>query len=234
MKYLFITFFVLSFAFESQAQKRKDYIVTLNTTKGTMHMVLYDETPLHKANFINLVKENFYDSLLFHRVMENFMIQGGDPNSKTAKKGDKLGNGGANLTKIPYEFTNERVHKKGALAMASNGNAEKMSSGCQFYIVHGRKYVDDELTKVEKANNVTYSSKQRADYMAAGGTPFLDNRYTVFGEVLDNIGLIDTIVGVSKDGNNRPDEDIKMSMTLKKVRKRKITKLYGFTYPKKK
>ncbi|MCP9769120.1 peptidylprolyl isomerase [Lacihabitans sp. LS3-19] len=212
--------------------QRKDYLVTLTTSKGVAHMVLYDETPLHKANFLNHVKEQYYDSLLFHRVIEKFMIQGGDPNSKNAKPGARLGSGGGNMEKIPYEFTPLRVHKKGALAAASNGNPEKMSNPVQFYIVQGRKHSDEEVSKVEKTNDIKYTNKQRADYMTIGGYPSLDNRYTVFGEVVDNLKLIDDIAVVQKDEFNRPVEDIKMAMTMKKMRKKKITRLYGYKFVK--
>lgn len=214
--------------------QRKDHLLTLTTSKGVAHMVLYDETPLHKANFLKLVKEHYYDSLLFHRVIEKFMIQGGDPNSKNAKAGARLGSGGGNLEKIPFEFTPLRVHKKGALAAASNGNSEKMSNPVQFYIVQGRKLSDEEVSKVEKTNDIKYTNQQRADYISVGGYPSLDNKYTVFGEVVDNFKLIDEIAAVQKDEFNRPLEDVKMVITAKKTRKKKITRVYGYKYEKKK
>lgn len=233
MKKYFLIFTILVAYLQANAQK-KDYILTLKTTKGVAHMVLYDETPLHKANFLKLVKEHYYDSLLFHRVIEKFMIQGGDPNSKIAKAGARLGSGGGNLEKIPFEFTPLRVHKKGALAAASNGNAEKMSNPVQFYIVQGRKLSDEEVSKVEKTNDIKYTNKQRTDFINVGGYPSLDNKYTVFGEVVDNFKLIDEIAAVEKDEFNRPLEDVKMVITAKKIRKKKITRLYGFVYEKKK
>lgn len=220
-------------AFLQANAQRKDYLLTLTTSKGVAHMVLYDETPLHKANFLKLVKEHYYDSLLFHRVIEKFMIQGGDPNSKNAKAGAKLGSGGGNLEKIPFEFTPLRVHKKGALAAASNGNPEKMSNPVQFYIVQGRKLSDEEVSKVEKTNDIKYTNQQRADYISVGGYPSLDNKYTVFGEVVDNFKLIDEIAAVQKDEFNRPVEDVKMVITVKKTRKKKITRIYGYKYEKK-
>jgi cyclophilin family peptidyl-prolyl cis-trans isomerase len=233
MKKYYLIFTILVAYLQANAQK-KDYILTLKTTKGVAHMVLYDETPLHKANFLKLVKEHYYDSLLFHRVIEKFMIQGGDPNSKNAKAGARLGSGGGNLEKIPFEFTPLRVHKKGALAAASNGNAEKMSNPVQFYIVQGRKLSDEEVSKVEKTNDIKYTNKQRTDFINVGGYPSLDNKYTVFGEVVDNFKLIDEIAAVEKDEFNRPLEDVKMVITAKKIRKKKITRLYGFVYEKKK
>lgn len=233
MKKYLLTIAILITTTKIFAQK-KDYLVTLTTTKGVAHMVLYDETPLHKANFLKLVNENYYDSLIFHRVIEKFMIQGGDPDSKNAKPGARLGSGGGNMEKIPFEFTPLRVHKKGALAAASNGNPEKMSNPVQFYIVQGRKLSDEEVSKLEKTNNIKYTNKQRADYVSVGGYPSLDNKYTVFGEVLDNFKLIDDIASVEKDEFNRPLEDVKMVITAKKIRKKKITRLYGFQYEKKK
>ncbi len=233
MKKYCLVFTILVACLQVNAQK-KDYVLTMKTSKGVAHMVLYDETPLHKANFLKLVKEHYYDSLLFHRVIEKFMIQGGDPNSKNAKSGARLGSGGGNLEKIPFEFTPLRVHKKGALAAASNGNPEKMSNPVQFYIVQGRKLSDEEVSKVEKTNDIKYTNQQRADYISVGGYPSLDNKYTVFGEVVDNFKLIDDIASVEKDEFNRPLEDVKMVITAKKLRKKKITRLYGFQYEKKK
>lgn len=229
MKKYLLTIAILFTTTKIFAQE-KDYLVTLKTTKGLAHMVLFDETPLHKANFLKLIKENYYDSLIFHRVIEKFMIQGGDPDSKNAKPGARLGSGGGNMEKIPFEFTPLRVHKKGALAAASNGNPEKMSNPVQFYIVHGRKHSDEEISNFQKTNGIKYTNKQRADYMTVGGYPSLDNRYTVFGEVIDNLKLIDEIAAVKIDQYNRPVIDIKMTMTVKKMRKKKITRLYGYNF----
>ena len=225
-----ITILLSTFRTEAQKKKRTDQLITLNTSLGTAHIVLYDETPLHKANFLKLVKSKFYDSLLFHRVIENFMIQGGDPDSKNAKPGAILGSGSIKLDNIPFEFTPLRVHKKGALAAARNNNPEKKSSPCQFYIVQGKKLDDGEIGKVEKSNEITYSNKQKADYVAIGGTPALDNKYTVFGEMLDNFDLIDKIATTQKDEYNRPVIDIKMFMKAKKMRRKKISKKYKYSY----
>jgi cyclophilin family peptidyl-prolyl cis-trans isomerase len=224
--------FMIAFSFATNAQ-RKDYIVTLETNLGTAHIVLYDETPLHKANFIKLAKAKYYDSLLFHRVINNFMIQGGDPDSRKANSTARLGAGGAKMERIPFEFNMARVHKKGALAAARDGNREKKSNPSQFYIVHGRKFADQEVSKVEKNNSITYSTQQRIDYVSVGGTPALDNMYTVFGEVVDNIALVDKIAMVEIGELDRPKEDIRMKITVKKMSKRRITKKYGFVYPKK-
>ena len=225
-----ITILISTFGAEAQKKKRTDQLITLKTSLGTAHIVLYDETPLHKANFLKLVKSKFYDSLLFHRVIENFMIQGGDPDSKNAKSGARLGSGSIKSDNIPFEFTPLRVHKKGALAAARNNNPEKKSSPCQFYIVQGKKLDDGEIGKVEKSNGITYSNKQKADYVAIGGTPALDNKYTVFGEMLDNFDLIDKIASTQKDESDRPVIDVKMFMKAKKTRRKKISKKYKYSY----
>jgi peptidyl-prolyl cis-trans isomerase B (cyclophilin B) len=222
-----LLFSTISFA---QKKSKKDYLVTLKTKYGSTHLVLYDNTPLHKANFIKLVQKKFYDSLLFHRIIDGFMIQGGDPESKSAQPNQRLGGGGGNLERIPYEFKTNHVHKKGALAAARDNNPEKKSSACQFYIVQGKKMTDDEITLVAQRNGMDYTTQQRAEYMILGGTPRLDNGYTVFGEAIDNLDLIDTIAKQPKDSADRPKEDIKMSMTVKKMRKKKITKKFGYKY----
>jgi peptidyl-prolyl cis-trans isomerase B (cyclophilin B) len=231
-KSLFIISFLLitSVAF-AQKKSKKDYLVTLKTNYGTMHMVLFDDTPLHKANFIKLVKKKFFDSLLFHRVIDNFMIQGGDPTSRNAKPGDRLGSGGDELGRIPFEFKPTHVHRKGALAAARDGNPEKKSSACQFYIVQGKKFTDEQLSMVASRNKMDYTNEQRADYIGIGGSPHLDNNYTVFGEVIDNLEVIDTIARQPRDEADRPLKDVKMAMTVKKMKKKKITKLYGYKYP---
>jgi len=230
-KHFFVcTLLLISTISFAQKKSKKDYLVTLKTKYGSTHIVLYDDTPLHKVNFIKLVHKKFYDSLLFHRIIDGFMIQGGDPESKTAKPNQRLGGGGGNLERIPYEFNNNHVHKKGALAAARDNNPEKKSSACQFYIVQGKKMTDDEVTIVAQRNGMDYTTLQRADYMILGGTPRLDNSYTVFGEAIDNLDLIDTIAKQAKDSADRPKEDIKMSMTVKKMRKKKITKKFGYKY----
>ncbi|MFD2523874.1 peptidylprolyl isomerase [Emticicia soli] len=225
-----ICFLAITSATFAQKKSKKDYLITLKTTHGTMHMVLFDDTPLHKANFIKLVDKKFFDSLLFHRVIDGFMIQGGDPNSRNAKPGESLGHGGGDMERIPYEFTSKHVHKKGALAAARDNNPEKKSSACQFYIVQGKKMTDEELSVVASRNHMDYTNEQRADYIGIGGTPRLDNNYTVFGEVIDNIGVIDSIATQARDAADRPLKDVKMAMTVKKMKKKKITKLYGYKY----
>lgn len=228
--YFVCTLLLISIISFAQKKSKKDYLVTLKTKYGTTHLVLFDDTPLHKANFIKLVEKKFYDSLLFHRIIDGFMIQGGDPESKTAQPNQRLGGGGGNLDRIPYEFKTNHVHKKGALAAARDNNPEKKSSACQFYIVQGKKMTDDEVTLIAQRNGMDYTTQQRAEYMILGGTPQLDNSYTVFGETIDNLDLIDTIAKQPKDSADRPKEDIKISMTVKKMRKKKISKKFGYKY----
>lgn len=197
-----------------------------------MKAVLYDQTPLHKQNFLKLVKDHFYDSLLFHRIIEGFMIQGGDPNSKNAKAGERLGNGGGNLERIPAEFNPELFHKKGVLAAARDGNPEKKSSACQFYIVQGKSYNDSELEIQLKrmAGTRMPTSAQRETYKTLGGTPHLDGNYTVFGQVISGLAVLDSIAHQPKDHIDRPLKDIRMSMSVEKLKKKKITKQYGYRF----
>ncbi len=185
-----------------------------------MKIELYDETPLHKENFIKLVNENFYNELLFHRVIKNFMVQAGDPNSKNAKKGARLGNGGTDY-KIPAEFNKKFFHKKGALAAARQGdniNPQKMSSGCQFYIVQGNVYTMEKLKSFEARMKMPFSEEQKKAYTTLGGTPHLDYNYTVFGEVVEGLDIIDKIASSQIDRGNRPLEDIKI-ISIKILRK---------------
>jgi len=224
---VFVSLLVLSASAFSQ---KKDYLYTLESGKGKLHFVLYDETPLHKANFQKLVKSHFYNGLLFHRVIENFMIQGGDPASRNAEKGARLGSGGDELERIPFEYNPTRFHKKGVLAAARDGNPEKKSSACQFYIVQGKKFSDTELNNFESRNGVKYTEEQRTVYKTLGGTPHLDKNYTVFGEVVGSTALVDEIARVKTDSFNRPEEDQKMKISMKKMKRKKITKKYGYHY----
>lgn len=190
--------------------------VKISTDSGVITIRLYDQTPLHRDNFIKLVKEHFYDSLLFHRVMSDFMIQGGDPQSKNAPAGQPLGNGDVGYT-IPTEFDTLLYHKKGALAaarMPDNVNPGKLSSGCQFYIVQGKKWSDTELNSIEVQRGTKYTTAQRNMYKTTGGTPFLDMGYTVFGEVESGLEVVDKIAAVQKDFRNRPYGDIRMYVEL--------------------
>ncbi len=187
--------------------------VKLTTDSGVIVMRLYDKTPKHRDNFIKLVNDHFYDSLLFHRVINTFMIQGGDPQSKNAVAGTMLGNGDVGYT-IPAEFDTTLFHKRGALAAARDNNPEKASSGCQFYIVQGKKYTDAELDMLEQRMGTKFSPLKRTAYKTVGGTPFLDMNYTVFGEVESGFDVIDKIANVPKDGADRPLGDVRMKMEI--------------------
>lgn len=194
----------------------RDYTyVLIATDYGDMVVKLYNETPLHRDNFTKLVKEGFYDSLLFHRVIKNFMIQGGDPDSRHAKEGVLLGNGGLNYT-VPAEFKSGLYHKKGALAaarMGDNVNPQKASSSTQFYIVQGEPWSADRLQMLEQ-RGMSFTPEQKSTYASLGGTPFLDGEYTVFGEVVEGLDVIDKIAAVPTDRNDRPIDNVKMKMTI--------------------
>lgn len=194
----------------------KECLVELETEFGTMLIQLYDATPNHQENFTKLVEQGFYDSLLFHRVIDGFMVQGGDPDSKNAKAGQPLGSGGPGY-RIDAEFVDTLVHHKGALAAARQGdqvNPQKQSSGSQFYIVQGRPLTDDQLNRIEAQKGIRYSTKQREAYKTLGGTPFLDREYTVFGKVIDGLEVIDEIANVQKNDRDRPIKDVIMKMRL--------------------
>jgi cyclophilin family peptidyl-prolyl cis-trans isomerase len=277
---------VISLVTKTYSQK-KDFVITIKTSYGEMIAILYDETPKHKANFIKLAKEHYFDSLLFHRVIAGFMIQGGDPNSKKAKPGEGLGMGGPGYM-VDAEFNPKLFHKKGALAAARTGgpsNPGKASSGSQFYIVQGtvltgsaademkvdqnklkqglqqflgkpenvilrdslsklysmdskdafNKKIFSLIPQIEKGTGIKImkdtSPEMVKAYTTIGGVPFLDGDYTVFGEVIKGLDVIDKIAMVKKDGADRPTEDVRMFVTVKELSKKKITKLYGYHYP---
>lgn len=183
----------------------------IETDFGTMKVKLYNTTPKHRDNFIKLANENFYDDLLFHRVMSSFMIQGGDPDSKGAPADQPLGFGGPGY-QIDAEIGG--IHLKGALAAARDNNPEKKSSGSQYYIVHGKTVDDQLLDEMERSKGIKYSDIQRQLYKELGGAPFLDNDYTVFGEVVEGLDVIDKIVAVPTQRSNRPQTDVKMKVRI--------------------
>lgn len=186
--------------------------VLLKTSFGDITIALYDETPKHKENFLKLVNEKFYDGVMFHRIIQGFMIQGGDPDSKNAKPGQQLGAGDIGY-KIPAEIVNGRFHKRGAVAAAREGdqvNPQKASSGCQFYIVDGTVYDNDKMDMISQRTGKTFSSEQVEAYTTIGGAPWLDGDYTVFGEVVSGMDVVDKIAAQKKDRNDRPLEDIKI------------------------
>ena len=188
-------------------------MVLIRTDYGDMKVKLYNATPQHRDNFVKLVKAGFYDSLLFHRVIKTFMIQGGDPLSKHAPPGQMLGNGDNGYT-IPAEFVDSIYHKKGALAAARTENPAKASSGCQFYIVQGQTYGEEQLNMIDKQKGTKMSAKERKDYSTIGGTPSLDGAYTVFGEVVEGLDVIDKIAAVQTAPGDRPVKDVHMKMKM--------------------
>lgn len=253
----------------SAEKKTGEALVLIKTEFGNIKVKLYDETPGHKQNFLKLVEEGFYNDLLFHRVIENFMIQGGDPDSRGAEPGKRLGGGNPGYT-IPAEFVPKYIHKKGALAAARRGgpsNPEKRSSGSQFYIVQGEVFTPGKLDTMEMAINsrakndlmkekfnaatnelnefrtnndqagfnarvaeiraeidsiwetrekFAFTEEQRRVYTTIGGYPSLDGEYTVFGEVVEGLEVIDKIAAVECDQYNRPVSDVKMEMEVVK------------------
>lgn len=204
MKVLFSI--VLSFMiFLVSAQKPQHYYVEVKTGKGTVLIQLLNETPQHRDNFKKLVEEGFYDSLLFHRVINNFMIQGGDPDSRYAQDFQVLGNGGPDY-KVPAEIEKDIFHVKGSLGAARDNNPEKASSGSQFYIVQGKKFSDAGLDSLEtlRMKGVKFSDVQRQAYKTIGGTPHLDGNYTVFGKTLNGLEVVDQIAAVPTTDKDRP------------------------------
>lgn len=226
MKVKKITFLLLFFATLTSCQAQttnkqtdnmqKKYYVSIETAYGNMTVELYNETPKHRDNFIKLVNEGFYDGLLFHRVINNFMIQGGDPNSRDAKPGQMLGNGNLGYT-VPAEFVQGLFHRKGALAAARQGdmvNPTKASSPCQFYIVQGNVWQAEQLKVMGQRMGKTFSDQQIEAYTTVGGTPHLDNDYTVFGQVIEGLDVIDKIAAVKTGAGDRPVDDVKMKIKV--------------------
>lgn len=191
-------------------------LVEIQTPYGNMLAELYESTPGHRDNFLKLAEEGFYEGLVFHRVIEGFMIQGGDPASRGAAKDEILGSGGPGY-QIPAEFDPGHVHVKGAIAAARTGDAvnpEKKSSGSQFYIVQGQPIDAGALKNFEIRRGMEYSEEQRQTYINRGGTPFLDGEYTVFGRVIDGLEVIDRIAAVQTTRVDRPEEDIPMNVVV--------------------
>jgi cyclophilin family peptidyl-prolyl cis-trans isomerase len=203
---------ILAFSFTSMSQTKSTQKVVkfvIHTDYGDMKGFLYNETPKHRDNFVKLVKEGFYNGTLFHRVIPGFMIQGGDPTSKTAKPGQQLSGGDLGYT-VPAEFNPAFIHKKGALAAARTGdnvNPQKASSASQFYIVEGQKQQSAQLP-------AKYTDAQKKIYETIGGTPFLDGQYTVYGEITEGLDVIDKIANVDRDQSDRPKKDLKMTIKL--------------------
>lgn len=218
-KFLLIcALFCCSFTY---AAKPKYQYIKISTLKGECIIRLYNETPLHRDNFLKLAKEGFYNGTIFHRVIKDFMIQGGDPESKNATSDSILGNGGPGYT-VPAEFRDSLFHKKGVLAAARDNNPEKASSGSQFYLVQGKIFTDEQLDLVEQ-NRLKHKipTYQREVYKTIGGTPHLDQSYTAYGEIVKGIEMVDSIANVETGNANRPKEDVAMTVTILKKREAK-------------
>lgn len=195
-------------------KKEKRHIVRIETSVGNIRVALSDDTPLHRDNFLKLAREGFYNGTLFHRCIKNFMIQGGDPDSKNAEPGQLLGDGEVGYT-IPAEFDLPYLyHWRGALAAArepDDVNPEQESSGCQFYIVYGKKQAAADIKKVRamlEEKGIELTPQMVDDYYMRGGTPHLDGQYTVFGEVIEGMEVVKSIQAVATDENDRPLTDI--------------------------
>lgn len=217
MKKYFLLFILMT-ALVSCSSK-KDYRVRMYTTAGNIDLLLYNETPAHRDNFVRLVEEAVYDSLLFHRVIKDFMIQGGDPTSKNAPRGAMLGEGDLGYKVAAEIMPSLHFHKRGALAAAREGddvNPEKASSASQFYIVWGKVFTAEQLQQMRDFYNrrtgdtISLTPQQIEVYTTIGGTPHLDGGYTVFGEVVEGLDVVETIQNVRCDAADRPLEDVRI------------------------
>lgn len=215
-------------------------VIEIITTEGTLYVWLYDDTPLHKENFIKLSKEGFYDKTRFHRVIKDFMIQGGDPTTKQDSLRDKWGQGGPGYT-LNAEISQTRFHKKGVLAAARLGdqvNPERASSGSQFYIVEGTTFNDQSLDLIEKQIGTAirnpefkFTQEMRSAYKETGGAPHLDMQYTVFGEVIYGMDVVDKISVVKTGAKDKPLVNIEMDVNVLELTSKQIKKKFGFIIP---
>lgn len=197
---------------EMHVNAPENCLLEMETSAGTITIRLYDNTPQHRDNFIKLAEEGYFDDLLFHRIIKGFMIQGGDPESRGADANKRLGMGGPGY-QVPAEINSSNFHVKGALSAARMGDAvnpEKKSSGSQFYIVQGKPVIENELQVMESRKGIVYPEDVRKVYKTAGGTPFLDQEYTVFGIVERGLDIVDEIAGVATGAADRPIEDVKI------------------------
>ena len=210
-----ILLFCLSFSM-SNAQTYKAKIIT---NYGNITVVLFDATPKHRDNFVKLVKEKFYDSLLFHRVIKGFVIQGGDPTSKAASDTALLGEGDLGYT-IPAELDTAIFHKRGMLAQARDDNPQKASSACQFYIVQGKIADDSSFAKAKRRRGYEIPEHHKQVYRTIGGIPWLDMGYTIYGEVIKGMDVVDKIATVKTDKNDRPLQQVRIK-TIQLIEKRK-------------
>lgn len=198
----------------SSCNRNKEKMVKIQTDFGTIELKLYNSTPLHRDNFIKLIKEGYYEDLLFHRIIPGFMIQGGDPDSKNSPPGLMLGQGGPGYL-IDPEI--REPHYSGALAAARTGdsvNPGRKSSGSQFYIVEGNMVSEPMLRQIEKKFGIQYSPEQIQKYIEKGGAPFLDGQYSVFGEVVKGMDVVRMIIQQPRDQYDRPFQNITMKMKV--------------------
>lgn len=219
IRHILSSFFAVFIGSLSSVAQTSTTEVLLETTEGNIRIALFDETPLHRDNFLKLTKMHVYDSLLFHRVIENFMIQSGDTNSKNAKPGQVLGTGDFDYTQEP-EFRLPKIfHRRGMVAMArqpDDVNPEMRSSACQFYIVWGKQLNDQQIEKVQERLDTTTHQRVKLTpemvevYKTVGGTPHLDGQYTVFGEVIEGLDIVERIQKAKTDKFNRPIEDVRI------------------------
>lgn len=224
---IFFTVILSLYVVSVFSAKPKHQYVKVQTDLGECIIKLYNETPQHRDNFLKLAKKGIYNGTLFHRVIKDFMVQGGDPDSKNAVAGTLLGEGNLGYT-VPAEFRDSLFHKKGVLAAARDNNPEKASSGSQFYLVQGKTFTDEQLDALEK-NRLKFKLPQwqRDIYKTLGGVPHLDKNYTVYGEIVRGMELVDKIAATKTDSNNRPLADVKMIITvLKRSEAKKLEKQF--------
>jgi peptidyl-prolyl cis-trans isomerase B (cyclophilin B) len=203
---IFLTL-TLIFLFMMEIDAQKMTKVLIHTDLGDIKVALYNDTPKHRDNFIKLANQGFYNGSPFHRVIKGFMVQGGGAPAGLPEMSDR----------VPAEFVPAHIHKKGALAAARMGdqvNPKKESSGSQFYIVQGAKVSPEQLNQFDQKRTVKYTAEQRTTYTTIGGTPFLDGDYTVFGEVVEGLDVIDKIAAVQTGAGDKPVKEIKMTVKV--------------------
>lgn len=213
MKRVLSTILLAAVLTPAVAQKHKAII---ETQYGKIVLKLYDDTPIHTKNFVKIAKSGQYDGLLFHRIIPQFMVQGGDPNSKNADANTPVGMGSIG-DRLKAEINPKYYHKRGALAAARDNNPDKSSSGSQFYIVVGKKFGENELEQISKRTSHTFTPEQKEVYKNEGGSPHLDGNYTVFGEMISGYEVLDALASVPRNPGDRPKENQKMeSVKIKK------------------